>query len=241
MKQRNVSDKMANRLSSEAVKQYGLSAGASIVGIAVSKDFGSAPEGFKPTDILAECLSVIVLGVLVSQEAILKDDPVGFIDVRNAVNKESNNIAKDIEKWIKGQGYKSKAVAGMSGRWVERNGRKEQNGLISLKHAAELAGLGVIGRNYLLTNPQYGNLLWFSAILTDADLVPDKKVDFNFCKDCNICVKSCPSGALNDYPVLFGRKKCDTTMFKPVNKKWEIMCFLCRKSCPYRFGIDKKK
>ncbi|MCL2691520.1 MAG: 4Fe-4S binding protein [Candidatus Bathyarchaeota archaeon] len=238
MKQRSAGDKMASGLSSEAVKEYGLNAGASVVGIAVSKDFSSAPEGFKPTDVLAECLSVIVLGVSVPQEAILKDDSVGFIDVRNAINKEINDIAKDLEKWIKGQGYKSKVIAGMSGKWVERNGRKEQNGLISMKHAAELAGLGVIGRNYLLTNPKYGNLLWFSAVLTNADLIPDKKAEYNFCDNCNICVRACPSGALDNYPVSFGRKKCDTTMFKMVDKKWEIMCFLCRKMCPYRFGMD---
>jgi hypothetical protein len=37
-------------MNSETVKEYGLSAGASIVGIAASKDFDSAPEGFKPSD-----------------------------------------------------------------------------------------------------------------------------------------------------------------------------------------------
>ncbi|MDR2719583.1 MAG: epoxyqueuosine reductase, partial [Nitrososphaerota archaeon] len=54
--------KMVNVISSEIVKGYGLSAGASVVGIASSKDFGLAPEGFKPVDVLPECLSVIVLG-----------------------------------------------------------------------------------------------------------------------------------------------------------------------------------
>jgi len=229
-----------NDLTSETVKEYGLNAGASVVGIADSNDFDLAPEGFKPTDVLECCLSVIVYGTPVPQEAILADDPVGFIDVRNAVNKKINDITKNMEKWIKGYGYKARAVGGMSGKWVERDGRKEQNGLISMKHAAELAGLGVIGRNYLLTNPQYGNLLWFSTVLTDANLIPDKKAEHNFCDDCDICVRTCPSGALDNYPASFGRKKCDTTMFKMVDKKWEIMCFNCRKMCPYRFGIDRK-
>ncbi len=49
-------------LNSEIVKTYGLNAGASVVGIVTSNDFGLAPEGFKPSDHLAECLSVIVLG-----------------------------------------------------------------------------------------------------------------------------------------------------------------------------------
>lgn len=230
---------MTNELTSEAVKEYGLNAGASVVGIAASKDFDSAPEGFKPTDVLGGCLSVIVFGSQVPQEAILKDDPVGFIDVRNAVNKKINDITKNTEKWIKGQGYKARAIAGMSGKWVERDGRKMSIGHISLKHAAQLAGLGVIGRNYLLTNPQYGNLLWFSAVLTDTDLIADKRAEYSFCDGCNICAQACPSGALDNYPASFERKKCEGTMFKMVNKKWEIVCFLCRKMCPYRFGIDR--
>jgi epoxyqueuosine reductase QueG len=103
-----------------------------------------------------------------------------------------------------------------------------------LKHAAELAGLGIIARNYLLTNPEYGNLLWFSAVLTDADLIPDKKAQYKICDNCNKCVETCPSGALNN-PALFGKKEC-SRFFTIVNKKLEIKCFSCRKVCPYCFG-----
>ena len=189
---------------------------------------------------MEDCLSVIVLGCAVPREAIMADDTIGFIDVRNAVNQKVTGIANDLEKWLKGQKYKAKSIAGMSGKWVERDGRKVQVGPISLKHAAELAGLGVIGRNYLLTNPQFGNILWFGAVLTDADLAPDQKIEYNFCDGCTICAEACPSGALDDYPAIFGREKCDGTMFKMVDKKWEIMCFLCRKMCPYCFGIDRE-
>ena len=43
---------MAVALTGAAVKEYGMNAGASVVGIAASKDFGSAPDGFKPADVL---------------------------------------------------------------------------------------------------------------------------------------------------------------------------------------------
>ena len=221
-------DKIANQLNSETVKEYGLNAGANIVGIAASKDFSLAPEGFKPTDVLEGCLSVIVLGATFPQEVL--NSTVKYTSSRNAMLTKMTNMAKEVAKQIKRDGFKAKEISGAGGKWVENNGRKEQFGHISLKHAAELAGLGVIGRNYLLTNSEYGNLLWLSAVLTNAFLIPDKKARYTICDNCNKCVEICPSGALND-PALFGKKEC-SSFFTIVNKKFEIKCFLCRKVCP---------
>ena len=225
---------MANKLTGQAVKEYGLNSGASVVGIAASKDFGLAPEGFKPSDNLAGCLSVVVLGAPIPKEALL-NEPIGFIDIRSALNDKMTGIAKDMAKRIKAEGYKAKAINGLGGKWV--NG--QQFGHISLKHAAELAGIGIIGKNYLLYNHEHGNLLWFSAVLTDADLMPDKKAKYNVCKSCRRCVEMCPSNAL-DNPALFGKKECSNAMFKKINGKWEIMCLLCRTVCPNRFGKTAK-
>jgi epoxyqueuosine reductase QueG len=163
---------MATELTSTTVKEYGISAGADIVGIAASKDFGMAPDGFKPTDVLPECLSVIVLGSASPREAL--NDITEYSANRNAMLTAMTDMAKKVEKRIKAGGYKTKVISAAGGKWVDVNGdgRKEQFGYISLKHAAEIAGLGVIGKNYLLTNPQYGNLIWLSAILTNAELTP---------------------------------------------------------------------
>jgi epoxyqueuosine reductase QueG len=142
-----------------------------------------------------------------------------------------SKIAEDVAKRIKANGYKAKDISASGGKYIE----KRQFGHISLKHAAEFAGLGLINRNYLLTNPQYGNLLWLSAVLTDADLTSDEKAQYKICDNCNKCVEICPSGALDD-PNVFEPKKCDKVSFKLVNKKFEIDCFLCRTVCPYCFG-----
>ncbi|MCL1972113.1 MAG: epoxyqueuosine reductase [Endomicrobia bacterium] len=216
-------------INSETVKEYGLNAGASVVGIAASKDFGLAQDGFRPCDNLEGCLSVIVFGAPFPQEA-LTMNAVEYTEIRNAMLTKMTGIAKEVEKLIKADGYKAKAISASGGKYIEG----KHYGHISLKHAAELAGLGIIGRNYLLTNNKYGNLLWFSAVLTDAELVPDKKAQYKICDNCNKCVKTCPSGAL-DNSVLFKNKEC-SKFYKIVNRKLEIQCFLCRKVCPYRFG-----
>jgi len=219
--------KVKTELNSEIVKEYGLSAGASVVGIAASKDFVLAPEGFKPSDNMEECISVIVLGTPFPPEA-LSMSTVKYTELRNAILTKMTGIAKELEKRIKAAGYKAKAISASGGKTIEG----AHFGHISLKHAAELAGLGHINRNYLLTNDKYGNLLWFSAVLTDAVLVPDKKAKYKTCDKCNKCVKVCPMGALNN-PASFGKKECAKN-FKIVNGKLEIKCFLCRKVCPHR-------
>jgi len=228
---------MRTEINSETVKKYGMDAGASVVGIASAKDFNLAPEGFKPTGVLPECLSVIVLGGACPPDVLT--DSSEYTASRNEMLTAMTDMAKAVEKRIKAHGYKTKVISAAGGKWVESNGRKEHFGFISLKHAAELAGLGVIGKNYLLTNPRYGNLLWLSAVLTDAELVPDEKPRYNMCGDCNKCVEACPSGALDD-PASFGKKGC-SQFFVIEEKKLKIKCFMCRTVCPYRFGELKSE
>jgi len=212
-------------LSSEQVKKYGIDAGANIVGIAASKDFSLAPEGFRPSDNLENCLSVIVLGATFPRKVL--NSTVEYTANRNEMLSKMTNMAKEVAKRIKADGFNVKAISASGGKFVDG----KQYGHISLKHAAELAGIGLINRNYLLTNSQYGNLLWFSAVLTDAELVPDKKAQYKTCDSCNKCVEACPSKALDD-PASFGKKEC-SKFFTLANKKLEIKCFLCRKVCPY--------
>ena len=209
-------------MTAETVKKYGLNAGASVVGIAASEDFVSAPNGRKPTDILEGCRSVIVLGAPFDRDVFGKSS-AEYTRIRQETVKKTGDAAKTVAKQIKKNGYKAAEIVSLSEK-------------ISLKHAAELAGIGTIGKNYLLANPEHGNLLWFSAVLTDAELIPDKKSESVICENCNKCVEICPQKALGENPEAFDKKKCAKIMMKIKDKKMEIACFLCRKICPYRLG-----
>ena len=225
---------MTVELTGAIVKECGITAGADVVGIAAANNFGDAPEGFKPIDVMPECRSVIVLGAASPPETL--NNIAAYTASRNAMLATMTEMSKDVAKQLKKYGCKTKAISASGGKWVEGDGRKEQFGFISLKHAAAFAGLGIIGKNYLLTNPQYGNLLWFSAVLIDADIAPDKKTGFSICDNCNKCVESCPAGALDDID-LFDKKGC-SKFFVIEEKQFKIKCFLCRTVCPNRFGID---
>ena len=223
---------MINKLTSETVKEYGLHAGANAVGIAAAKDFGLAPEGFRPSDHLDSCLSVVVLGASFPREVL--HNTADYTAVRNEMLTKMTNLAKEVAKRIHADGHKAKTISASGGKTVDG----KLYGHISLKHAAELAGLGLINRNYLLTNPEYGNLLWLSAVLTSADLLPDQKAQYKTCDNCNKCVEACPLGAL-DNPAFFGRKEC-SKFFTITNHKFEIKCYRCRTVCPYCFGKSEQ-
>lgn len=224
---------MTTDLTSDEVKKYGKEAGADLTGIAASEDFGLAPDGFKPADVLAGCHSVIVLGTAFLP-CVLKSTDL-YSANRNAMLSSMTDMAKVVAKRIKASGYSTKVISAAGGKWIDGEGRKEQVGFISLKHAAEIAGLGVIGKNYLLTNPQYGNLIWLSAVLTNAKLIPDKKIKLSaMCRGCNKCVEACPVKALDEI-TSFGKKGC-SSHYKIENGKLRIKCFLCRTVCPYYSG-----
>lgn len=75
------------------------------------------------------------------------------------------------------------------------------NGLIgevSLRHAALAAGLGNFGRHNLIIHPRMGTRVIFTAVLSELDLPSDPRITEDLCIDCDICVESCPAGALNE-------------------------------------------
>jgi len=71
-------------------------------------------------------------------------------------------------------------------------------GEVSLRHAALAAGLGNWGRHNLIMHPRMGSRVIFSAVLSELELPSDPPVTEDLCIDCDICVNSCPAGALDE-------------------------------------------
>jgi epoxyqueuosine reductase QueG len=69
--------------------------------------------------------------------------------------------------------------------------------VFSYKHAAELAGIGYLGRSSLLVTPEFGPRVRLSCCLTEAVVRPVEKTgNSSACENCDICIKGCPSKAL---------------------------------------------
>lgn len=71
-------------------------------------------------------------------------------------------------------------------------------GDLNLKHAAGEAGLGTRGKSDLLLTKDYGPRVRLFGVITDANLEPTPKIEENYCTECDICIKNCPSGALSE-------------------------------------------
>jgi epoxyqueuosine reductase QueG len=109
-------------------------------------------------------------------------------------------------------------------------------GIISLKHSAVLCGLGKMGKNTLLVNEKFGNMLWLAGMLTSAELEPDPMAEFEPCGECTLCLDICPVSALDG--VTIKQSVCRSFAFGSRDGgEWRIHCFECRRACPNSLGL----
>jgi epoxyqueuosine reductase len=116
-------------------------------------------------------------------------------------------------------------------------GRNHGRGILSLKHAGFLAGLGVLGRNTLLINEKFGNMIWLGAILVSVELEPDPMASYEGCpSECTLCIDSCPQHALDG--ITIDQKLCrERSNSCTYGGGFVLSCNICRKVCPYHKGL----
>ena len=100
---------------------------------------------------------------------------------------------------------------------------------------AARAGLGFIGKNRMLINPDLGPQLLLGEIIISLKLQPDSPVKIQ-CADCDKCITTCPTGALRPD----GRLDCNRCInYLTIEYKEQIPADLAEKIQDRLFGCDE--
>ena len=124
------------------------------------------------------------------------------------------------------------------------------------KYWAEQAGLGVIGKNSLLLNPDFGSYCFIGILLTQADFDSYDRPLYETpgfthpCADCQRCVEACPTGALQKGLDVCPQNGLDANRclsYLTIEHKGErpplpagwFGCDRCQKACPANRSITR--
>jgi epoxyqueuosine reductase len=172
-----------------------------IMGVASAEVLNEkAPEGFRPKDIMPDAKSVICFAKQLPLSAFTAPEVLSNMLYGRAayiyyliMDQVANKASIMMEK----AGWKALPIPSYSPlRFYEG----EPRGMISLKHAAQEAGLGKLGRNTLLVHPSFGNIMRLGAMMTDMEW-PEYTASsvFEVCpENCRACEKACPINAISN-------------------------------------------
>lgn len=184
----------------KAVRKTALKWGADLVGVCTADSLYQVPfneAGIKT--IMSDAKMMLVAAVRMFSAPIECSDR----NVRPAQYETYclygtlDRIAFEVSRFLDDSGYKAVSIPAFLP--VEMS--VEKRGLIgdvSLRHAAEEAGLGRIGLNRLLLTSEFGPRVRITGVLTNASLKPDKKLDDEICTKCGECMKACPTQAISE-------------------------------------------
>lgn len=221
------------KIDSIKIKEIMKSLGADLCGIANVERFDTAPEGFHPKNVLPACKSVIAFACRVPVGIMMCKSHTPYTRARNTITPKMDMIALDFCIEMEKYGVICVPVPTNESEWDRKTNRWRS--IISLKHAAQAAGLGVIGRNTLLITPEFGSMIWLGAVLCIEEFEPDELKE-NICENCNQCVKVCPVSALDEVDI--EQQKCWNFAFgeEEETQTWKISCHRCRDICLHRTG-----
>lgn len=213
----------------QGLKSISILNGASLFGIA---DVQTMREDFSclPDEVVSKLDYGISLGFRLSDSIIesIPDKPtqIYFHHYKQA-NYFLDRLALQVTGFIQKLGYKALPVP--ASQVIDR---EKQTGHLSHKKMAIRAGLGWLGRNNLVVNPELGARVRFVTVLTDLPLTVDKQLSAD-CGTCRKCMDVCPAGAIKENSEDFDHLACykQLDLFRRKYNIGHHICGICVKAC----------
>lgn len=208
-----------------------------------------------PRNILPECKSILALGSRYPKTPEKWND---LAQPNNSHNSERSPIGR-ISSYALGDDYHDVLEARLKElvTFIEnRIGYSVPNrcytdtGPILEREIAQRAGLGWIGKNSCLINPDHGSYLFLSEILLGLELEPDETFPYDRCGTCTRCIDACPTSAILANRTIDSRKCISYLTIenkgeipKEVRHQigdWIFGCDICQMVCPWNQKINQR-
>lgn len=190
--------------------------------------------------------------------SIYMEEAKTIISIAFPYNTFENTIDNGFSIYTKGEDYHKVLFKYLDSiiKYIESLGGKalgfvDSNSLPE-RYIAYLAGIGTIGKNNMIITKKYGSFVFLSEIITDLDIGNiDKGVFSNIklykdCKDCDICLKECPTKSINNFKrnpnicLSYLTQKKDLKDNEMNLLKGRIFgCDSCQNKCPKNENISK--
>ncbi len=240
----------ADRKESVAMKEFGhdfiqemkIKLDVELIGVASVVTSGSRELKEKATFLLPSVKSVIVVGKEIYKEvvALLKPSKeTGEAEPGELLGPHSDYLSGRLNKAIYDLAILFRKDRCLSLPLPAAGCPTDQRSLkavFSYKHAAELAGLGTIGRHSLLITPEFGPRVRLACLLTEASLEssPLSNKNKDDCINCDACIRECPAQALQ-VPKQGDRYSMNKFACRTYRQAG-LTCSVCMKACDDLLG-----
>ena len=195
-----------------------------------------------PREILPECKSILVLATPYYSSPL----PLG------------EELGVRVASYARGEDYHNVLPARMEElvRFIEeqvarpiKNRYYTDTGPILERDLAQRAGIGWIGKNTCLINPQQGSYFFLSEIFLDLELEPDPPFVTDHCGTCARCITACPTNCILPNRTLDATRCISYLTIElkddiPIELRekignWVFGCDICQMVCPWnRFASE---
>jgi epoxyqueuosine reductase len=203
-------------------------------------------------DALPECRSLVVVSMSYAGEApTAPGGPPGRPGTQGTDGRADDPLAPVVARYARGRDYhgvfeeKLDALAETVREISPEAGVKPyvDYGPVLERDHAQRAGLGWVGKNTLLIDPELGSYLLLGELLTTLELPADDPFTADRCGSCTRCIEACPTDAIRG-PRELDSRRCISYLtieldgsipehLRPAIGNRVFGCDICQEVCPW--------